>query len=154
MNYWLVQASPKTFRILDFFRDYLNDYPLTTWLASIHINEIEEEDIAFVWKSQANDKWRGVIARGQVCYRPSKEIRFLARENPYWIDKKEKKRMEAKHLLRCKTTKSFPDTPLLKERISEIGGLKKPSFLNHFRMCVFKLDPEDGKKIDELINDT
>jgi len=65
----------------------------------------------------------------------------------------EKKRTEAKHLFRCKTTKSFPDAPLLKERISEMDGLKKHSFLDHFLGCVFKLDPEDGKKIDELIND-
>lgn len=153
MNYWLVQAPPKTFRILDFFRDYLNDYPLTTWLASRHTNKIEEEDIAFVWKAQGNDKWRGIIAREQVCCKPSKEIKFLARENPYWIDMREKKRMEAKHLFRCKTTKSFPDAPLLKEKISEIDGLKKRSFLDHFRGCVFRLDQEDGKKIDELIND-
>ena len=76
-------GEPKNIPDNRFFRDYLNDYPLTTWLANVHTDKIVEEDIAFVWKSQATDKWRGIIAREQACCKPSKETKFLARENSY-----------------------------------------------------------------------
>jgi len=137
---------------MDFYREHLNDYPLTTWKATYHSNEVEMGDTAFVWKAQYTDDWRGIIAREIVCLEPSREIKVLPHEISYFKNLKGKKDIETKLLFRCKTERPFPDTPLKEERIKANTILKDLTILTMCRHGIYKLSQEHGEIIDKWVN--
>ena len=70
MAYWMLQCTPRKYRIFDYWRDHPNEPD--TWMVSLFSDKIEVGDIVFIWLSndRSHHVERGIYARAKVVLPP------------------------------------------------------------------------------------
>lgn len=156
MNYWIVQANPDDFDIVNYLRKYSNCED--SWSVSItkYERELQIRDTVFVWKAKGKERlWRGIIGKAIVKAKPGNPEPKREIWRPY-IKDKPKMEMRLKELpwfdvtYNVRHTKLLLDHPLLDERLRR-SGLEKLLILTMWRPGIYKLDYSDGEAIEKLI---
>jgi hypothetical protein len=148
MNYWILQSNPNTYRQNDYMRAHW-DKP-DTWSISRYTDEIDKEDIAYIWLSnEKGKKTRGIYAMAEITELPILGKKFEW-EGPYWIDKREKQRLLNLPKIELRYVKLIVDKPLLVEEL-RTSSLRNLPILHMPQRSIYKLTEEDGYKISSII---
>ena len=148
MSYWILQSNPNKYRMIDYLKAYWNEPD--TWSISLYVNEIEREDIAFIWLSnEKGENNRGIYAMAKITGLPVLH-RHFDWEDPYWIDKEEQRRLFAMPRLELRYIKSIIDKPLLRDdlKAANLGDLL---ILQMPRRAIYKLTEGYGRKIKRMV---
>ena len=128
MNCWILQCNINHYRWIDQMKEHKNDPD--TWAISRYVNEVNQEDIAFIWLSNEKGKNnRGIYAMGEITKLLDKNMKSFSYEEPFW--RKTKAAREAKERrmllpsLELQYTFPYTDTlinkPILKDKLEEVG---------------------------------
>lgn len=150
MNYWMLQANPDKFRIVDWLKAYGKPNQIDCW----HISQLKEEvkpgDTAFIWKAKGSPGVSGIYAKVVVVLPQKSPLSDI--EGSYFIDKAERKRLEKLWEITIKYCASYTDRPLLLETIREIPELKIMSIIRNPRRGIQRVKPEQGRIIESMLD--
>lgn len=138
MAYWLFQANPKYYRIIDAIRDFEQ----MIWLVTRYAKDIVPGDGVLVWKS--GDQ-AGIYAIAEII-ESSKII-----ENPtdigYWIDTS---RIATKPCAKIRFTSKLLEKPLLKENLKQDSVLKNLIVIRQPNATNYKVTQHEWQRVHEL----
>ncbi|AFZ34092.1 Uncharacterized protein family UPF0310 [Stanieria cyanosphaera PCC 7437] len=139
MNYWLFQANPNYYRLLDAIKE-LKEMP---WLVTRYAKEIAVGDGVLVWMSGEN---AGVYAIAEVIEPPQilKEISDL----DYWIDanKFKKNRLHVK----IRLIRKLIGQPLRRFELKYDRTLQNLLVIRAPNSTNFKVTPQEWERVYQL----
>ena len=150
MNYWLAQANPTKFPIIDYYAKYGNRGTQNTW-HSAYAGKVREGDKVFCFKSKGHDRWRGILSSEEVTCDATKATEEFPYEEILWIDKKEQERLNKQWGFTTRTLIAFPYNPIKEDdfnKYPETRGLKVPTRL---LVGIRQLTMIQGKNLEDLI---
>lgn len=152
MNSWLVQATPRAFDIIGYLQNHADkeDY----WMIGnpSFVDKIKPGDQIFIWKSKANDPWKGIAGRAVVTSNPCKsDIPWYGKA--YWRDKDEEKRTGSVPNFNVRydlvATRKLLANPIKEGEIRKaIPGL---TILRSWRRGIYPLSDEESRILDKLV---
>lgn len=159
MNYWILQANPRNFRLLDWLVDFdwVRDKSLVDrWNISLYAKEVRTGDTVFIWKSKGKSDIRGIYAKGKL--EPVPDLFPLEdREVDYFIGQEGRAKRSQLHSLppiAVRFTKLYVDRPLLSEAIKRVRELRGLTILAKGQVHsrgIHKLTIEQGRIIESLL---
>lgn len=151
MNYWMLQANPDKFRIIDWLRSYGEQNEIDCWRISQFTREVEPWDIVFIWKAKGSSNVSGIYGKGVVV--PHQKSPLSDIEESYFMDKAEKKRLDRDlREITIRYSASYVNRPLLLDTIKEIPKLENMTIIRNPRRGIHRVAPEQGKLIESILD--
>ena len=139
MNYWLFQANPKYYRLLDAIKD-LDEI---SWLVTRYTNDMEVGDGVLIWMSGKN---AGVYAVAEITQLP-----HLITEIPdpdYWIDPT-RFRQDKPHV-RIRLIRKLLGQPLRRFELKRDRILRDLLVIRAPNSTNFKVTPQEWEQVYQL----
>ena len=139
MNYWLFQANPKYYRLLDAIKD-LDEI---SWLVTRYTNDMEVGDGVLIWMSGKN---AGVYAVAEITQPP-----HLITEIPdpdYWIDPT-RFRQDKPHV-RIRLIRKLLGQPLRRFELKRDRILRDLLVIRAPNSTNFKVTPQEWEQVYQL----
>ena len=153
MNCWILQSNPEYFRILDWLRDFKPEWKsgeLDCYHINFFVDEVENDDRVYIWKSKGNDSDAGIYAEGVVKPKPDR-FSLEDKEESYWKNKAKMKEMELKKRKIAVRYVNFFDKPLLKKELEGKPELRGLTILRNARHGIYMVTPEQCRIIESLL---
>src|SRR4030042_6737061 len=153
MNYWLAQANPTKFLIIEYYAKCGNPGTPNTWY-SAYAEKVRANDKVFCFKSKGNDSWRGILSLEEVTCDATYGIKPFPHEEIFWIDKKAKERLLGTWGFTTQTVKAFPYNPIKEDDFMKYPGLRDLKVPTPLRHGIFGLSRVQGESLEDLIRRT
>lgn len=140
MNYWLFQANPKYYRVLD----AINDLDVLYWTVNAFYKQIAISDRVLIWVCGES---AGIYATAEVLVSPQQLSQTP--EASYWLDPR---RALNKYFTQIRFIKKLLDTPLLKTNIIDQPSLHRFPVFRYPNAVDYKLTQEEWEKVSQLID--
>ncbi|MBP5973093.1 EVE domain-containing protein [Brasilonema sp. CT11] len=142
-KYWLFQGNPKNYRMFDAIQD-LKEMP---WPLNRYTEDISVGDEVIIWVS---GKESGIYAFGEII-EPVKIFEEVSDED-YWINQDLMSNLRTQPGPCIRFTTKLLDQPLLRKELKQDPILKNLSVIRINRGSIFKVTPEEWKRIHEFRN--
>jgi hypothetical protein len=141
MAYWIFQANPQKYRILE----ALAEQDELTWLVNQHAGEIRQGDSVLIWK--AGDA-SGVYAVGEILSDPA----VMEDNDPLWADDASAEGTAPRPRVRIHLTHRLIDGPILRSALLEDPLLNNLSILRFAHGTNFPVAEEEWNRILAVAN--
>lgn len=139
MVYWLFQANPKYYRVLD----AIADFEQMPWLVTRYARDIKVGDGVLIWVA---GKQAGIYATAEIIA-PAEKLDDIPDRN-YWIDKS---RLGIKPQAMIHFTAKFPEKPLLREQLKQDPVLKDLLVIRAPNSTNFKVTPHQWQRVHQVL---
>ena len=141
MAFWIFQADPKRYRLLE----ALVDADEIVWEVNQHGREIHMGDGVLIWQAGSN---AGIYALAEVASEPAAETD----RDPHWAETERERMAEARPRVRLKISQLLLDRPLLRSELRDDPALQSLSILRFAQGTNFPVSQEEWDRILELLN--
>ncbi len=142
-KYWLFQGNPENYRMIDAIRD-LEEMP---WPLNRYTEDISVGDEVIIWVS---GKESGIYAFGEII-EPVKIFEEVS-DKDYWINRDLMNNLRTQPGPCIHFTTKLLDQPLLRKELKQDPILKNLSVIRINRGSIFKVTPEEWKRVHEFRN--
>jgi len=141
MSYWIFQADPKRYRLLD----ALAELDEILWEVNQHAREIHTGDSVLIWQAGAN---AGIYALAEVASEPASVTDF----DPHWTETERDRIAESRPRVRLKISDRLLDRPLLRSELRDDPALPSLSILKFAQGTNFPVSQEEWGRLLELMD--
>jgi hypothetical protein len=153
MNYWLAQANPTKFLIIEYYAKYGNPDTQNTW-HSRYAGKVRTDDKVFCFKSKGDNTWRAILSLEEVTCNATKGLKLLPQEEEFVIDRKAQDRLSKEWGFTTRTVKAFPYNPIKEEDFKKYPGLRDLNAPTPLRRGIFHLSRIQWESLEDLIRRT
>ena len=141
MAFWIFQADPKRYRLLE----ALVDADEIVWEVNQHGREIHMGDGVLIWQAGPN---AGIYALAEVASEPAAETD----RDPHWAETERERMAEPRPRVRLKISQLLLDRPLLRSELRDDPALQSLSILRFAQGTNFPVSQEEWDRLLELMN--
>ena len=140
MVFWIFQADPKRYRLLD----ALADLDEIVWEVNQHLREIHAGDGVLIWQAGAE---AGIYGIGEVATEPAP----MPAHDPYWTEDEGERAAQPKPRVKLRVTQRLLDRPLLRSELRQDPSLQSLSILRFAQGTNFPVSEEEWTRLQELL---
>jgi len=141
MAFWIFQADPKRYRLLE----ALADADEIVWEVNQHGREIHMGDGVLIWQAGPN---AGIYALAEVASEPAAETD----RDPHWAETERERMAEPRPRVGLKISQLLLDRPLLRSELRDDPALQSLSILRFAQGTNFPVSQEEWDRLLELMN--